>query len=188
MADMPGMTAHPQLTINQAIATADAARLPRPFVVSLPKQSDLAWTASYMPARAEGMRTLYLSPSTGQVLDDVGYARFGPAAEAIEFGIATHQGKEFGLINKLVMLTGCIAIWLLGLSALMMWWKRKPQGRLAAPPRPIDRKAYVGLAAVVIPLGILYPLVGASLLIVLGCDQLIEKGLRMSRGPHSRPA
>ena len=154
---------------------ADAAHLPRPYIVGLPKGKIDAWTASYLPVRAEGMRTLYLSPSTGEVLGDVGFSRFGPAAKAIEWGIAVHQGKEFGLINKLVMLAGCIAIWLLGISAIVMWWKRRPKGRLAAPPRPIDKRTYKALAAVVVPLGLLYPLVGASMLIVLALDLAVSR-------------
>ena len=175
MGEMPGMDHHARLTLNDAVMAADAAHLPRPYIVGLPKGKIDAWTASYLPVRAEGMRTLYLSPSTGEVLGDVGFSRFGPAAKAIEWGIAVHQGKEFGLINKLVMLAGCIAIWLLGISAIVMWWKRRPKGRLAAPPRPIDKRTYKALAAVVVPLGLLYPLVGASMLIVLALDLAVSR-------------
>jgi uncharacterized iron-regulated membrane protein len=68
---------------------------------------------------------------------------------------------------------------LLGVSAVVMWWKRRPKGRLAAPARPADRRAYAGLLAVVLPLAILYPLVGASLIVALGLDLLIR---RLTRG------
>ena len=132
-----------------------------------------------MPDQVEKTRTLYLDGHDGHVLGDIGFAQFGPAAKAIEWGIAVHQGQEFGLFNKLVMLAGCIAVWLLGVSAVVMWWKRRPNGRLAAPARPADRRAYAGLLAVVLPLAILYPLVGASLIVALGLDLLIR---RMARG------
>lgn len=186
MADMPGMDHTRPLTLNSAVAAADATGLPRPYVISIPAKSGQAWTASYLPAKAEDMRTLYLSPATGSVLDDVGYARFGPAAKAIEWGIAVHQGKQFGLVNKVVMLAGCIAIWLLGISALVMWWKRRPKGTLAAPPRPSSRRAYAGLAAIVVPLGVLYPLVGASLIVVLGFDMALRR-IHALRAPASAP-
>jgi len=103
------------------------------------------------------------------------FGQFGGGAKAIEWGIAVHQGQQFGWVNKLAMLAGCAAIWVLGLSALTMWWKRRPKGSLGAPSRPLDRRAYGPLAAVVVPLAVIYPLVGASLIAVLGGDLLISK-------------
>lgn len=164
-----------RLNLDQAVARIDAVGLPRPYVLTVPTEPGKAWSAAYMPDRVERMRTVYLDGGDGRVLADIGYARFGPAAKAIEWGIAVHQGQQFGLANKLIMLAGCVAIWLLGLSGLVMWWKRRPPGRLAAPPRPADPRAYGALAAVVVPLGLLYPLVGASLLLALGGDLVIRR-------------
>jgi uncharacterized iron-regulated membrane protein len=56
-----------------------------------------------------------------------------------------------------------------------MWWRRRPPGRLAVPPAPADRRGYVGLAAIVAPLAILYPLVGASILIGLALDVALRR-------------
>lgn len=90
---------------------------------------------------------------------------------------------RFGPVNRYVMLFGCISVWLLGISAIVMWWKRRPSKRLAAPPAPADKRAYVALAAVVVPLGLIYPLVGASLLIVLALDLIIRRVALATRAP-----
>jgi uncharacterized iron-regulated membrane protein len=164
------------LTLDGAVARVEASGLGRPYVLSPPREPGKAWSAAYMPDRVEATRTLYLDPSDGKILADIGYERFGPAAQAVEWGIAVHQGQQFGLVNKLVMLAGCIAIWLLAISGIVMWWKRRPTGRLAAPARPTDARVYWALGAVVAPLAILYPLVGASLLAVLILD-LIGRAL-----------
>jgi len=169
------------LTLDAAVARVDAASLPRPYVLTIPKDAGKAWTAAYMPDRVEGMRTLYLDGSTGRLLADIGYGQFGPAAKAIEWGISVHQGQQLGWLNKLVMLAGCVAIWLLGLSALVMWWKRRPSGRLAAPPRPASRGAYVALLAVVAPIAVLYPLVGLSLGFVLILDLVARRAVLATR-------
>ncbi|MDP3660543.1 PepSY domain-containing protein [Phenylobacterium sp.] len=170
------------LSLDDALARIDAAGLPRPYVLSIPADPGEAWSAAYMPDKVERTRTLYLDGGDGRVIADIGYGQFGPAAKTIEWGIAVHQGNQFGLVNKLIMLAGCIAVWLLGVSALVMWWKRRPKGRLAAPPRPVERKAYVALAAVVVPLAILYPLVGASLIAVLAVDLIVRRvGASMRR-------
>ncbi|RYG35635.1 MAG: PepSY domain-containing protein [Burkholderiales bacterium] len=165
----------PGLDLNAAIAHAEGMKLAKPYTVAIPATPDKAWSASTQPEQVEQMRTIYLDSGNGQMIADLSYAQFGPAAKAIEWGISVHQGKEFGLGNKLLMLAGCVAIWLLGISAIVMWWKRRPKGQLSAPPRPIDRKAYIALAAVVVPLGIIYPLVGVSLIVVLGGDILVRR-------------
>ena len=176
--DMGAMAGARVLDLNGAVASADAADLKRPYALSVPAAPGKPWAASYMPDRVQDTRTIYLDQTNGRVLADIGYDDFGPAAKTIEWGIAVHQGQQYGLANKLVMLAGCIAVWLLGISALVMWWKRRPKGRLAAPPRPLTRGAYIGLAAVIVPLAIIYPLVGASLIALLGMDGLIRLAFR----------
>ncbi|MBN9319859.1 MAG: sulfite reductase [Caulobacterales bacterium 68-7] len=168
-------SAAPALPLGAMMGHVEALGLPRPYTITIPKAPSAAWSAAYMPDKVEATRTLYLDGATGQAVADIGYARFGPAAKTIEWGIAVHQGQQFGLINKLVMLAGCVAIWLLGISGLTMWWKRRPKGRLAAPPAPADKRGYVALAAVVIPLGLVYPLVGASLIVVLTLDLVLRR-------------
>lgn len=163
-----GLAPDDSLDLNEAIARADASGLQRPYTLSPPAAPGKPWSAAYMPGNAREMRTVYLDGADGRVIADIGYGDFGPAARTIEWGIAVHQGQQYGLANKLVMLAGCVAIWLLGVSGLVMWWKRRP--RLAAPPRPPTRAAYVGLAGVVIPLAVIYPLVGASLIAALCLD------------------
>lgn len=180
---MPGMTAEeharmmaaPPLDADAIVAKARAVGMIHGFTLTLPKAAGGTWTVSETPDRVENTRTLYLDGHDGHSLGDIGFSQFGPAAKTIEWGIAVHQGQEFGMINKLVMLAGCIAIWLLGVSALVMWWKRRPKGRLAAPAPPVRRGAYAGLLAVVLPLAILYPLVGASLIFALTLDLILRR-------------
>lgn len=167
------------LDADAIVAKARAAGLTGGFTLSLPKTPGGTWTAASIPARVEQTRAVYLDGGDGRVLGDIGYRQFGPAAKAIEWGIAVHEGRQFGLINTLVMLAGCVAVWLMGVSAIVMWWKRRPQGRsegrLAAPARPVHRGAYAGLLAIVLPLAVLYPLVGASLVAALLFDLTLRR-------------
>lgn len=71
------------------------------------------------------------------------------------------------------MLAGCLAIVLLAVSAVVMWWKRRPAGRLAAPPRRQgDRLARAALVVAMV-LGAVYPLLGASMLVALALDAAV---------------
>ena len=49
-------------------------------------------------------------------------------------------------------------------------WKRRPRGSLGMPPLPQDRRVLRGVVAILLVGGIIYPLVGLSLLVMLALD------------------
>jgi uncharacterized iron-regulated membrane protein len=174
------------ISVDAAVAALDRLGLKRPYSLALPDGPDGAYVGDYRPDRVEESRTVYIDQYSGRVLKDVGFKDWGPAAKAIEWGVAVHQGEEYGPANRYLMLAGCLAIVLLSVSSVVMWWKRRPAGRLAVPPAPADRRGYLGLAAIVAPLAILYPLVGASILIGLVLDVALRRlfSLRRLMAPH----
>jgi uncharacterized iron-regulated membrane protein len=157
------------------------AALPRPYSLTLPEGSKGAFAATFTPDRVENIRVVYVDQYDARVLDDVGYARFGPAAKAIEWGIAVHQGQQYGSVNRYVMLAGCNAIVLLSITSVTMWWKRRPRGALGVPPRPDRPQAGRAILAMVLPLALLFPLVGASLLAAVAIDLGARWVLRAKR-------
>lgn len=156
------------------VARADAHDLARPYTVSIPTDSTLAYTAARVVQQVEDTRVLYIDAATGSVQADVRYGQFGVGAKAFEWGIAVHEGRQYGWLNRYVMLGGCIAVWLLGISAIVMWWKRRPRGRLAAPVAPPGARAYTAVLTIVLPLAILYPLTGLSLVVAVAVDRLVS--------------
>jgi uncharacterized iron-regulated membrane protein len=161
-----------EIGLDRAVARFEQLGLKRPFSVQPPEGPNGAYVGSYAPDRVEQARTLYLDRASGDVLGDVGYAQYGPAAQAIEWGIAVHQGTQYGQLNRMLMLAGCIAIVLLAVSAATMWWKRRPKGRLAAPPAPTEKRAATAILCIIAIVGLIYPLVGASLIAALMLDTL----------------
>lgn len=168
------LPSHGREDLTAVVAAAEARNLGRPYTVSIPAQPGTAYTVTAQVRRVQDSRTLYIDPAKGAVLGDIGFDRFGAGAKTIEWGIYTHQGTQFGQINRLIMLAGCIGVWLLGVSGLMMWWKRRPpslsRARLGAPTAPPGPRVRFAVLGIVIPLCILYPLTGLSLVIVLLLD------------------
>jgi|SynMetStandDraft_2_1070026.scaffolds.fasta_scaffold00642_13 uncharacterized iron-regulated membrane protein len=162
-------------SLNRVLQTAREQGLPRPFTVSIPRSSDLAWTVARQTRKVEDTRSLYVDGASGAVKADLRWNQFGVMARGFEWGIAVHQGTQYGWINRIVMLIGCIAVWLLAISGLIMWWKRRPPSlsrRLAgAPPAPPGPRARIAVLCIVIPLSILYPLTGLSLVAALLLDR-----------------
>jgi uncharacterized iron-regulated membrane protein len=48
-----------------------------------------------------------------------------------------------------------------------MWWKRRPRGSFGLPAAPADPSVARGLLGIMIPVGIFFPLVGASMIAAL---------------------
>lgn len=91
----------------------------------------------------------------------------------IEWGINVHQGQQSGLFSQLLMLATCLSIILICVSAAVMWWKRRPSGRIGVPPMPPRRSVYVGLWALAAAFGLAFPMTGIAIAIMILVDQAI---------------
>jgi len=163
--------------LASVITAADARGLARPYIVSIPTDPALAWTAARAADRVEDTRILYVEATSGTVRADVAYGQFGVGARTFEWGIAVHEGRQYGWINRCLMLGGCIAIWLLAISGVVMWWKRRPprlsKGRIGAPEAPPGPRVRAAVLGIVLPLAILYPLTGLSLVVALAAERIL---------------
>ena len=124
-------------------------------------------------------------PDTMEVTDRVDFADYGPAAKLARWGIDLHMGSMFGLANQIVLFVLAIGIASMVVWGYLMWWQRRPKhdptkrfgvapgrGALAGVPW----WAVAGVALVAIGIGIVLPLVGASLVVFLIVDAML--GLR----------
>ncbi|MFN3670197.1 MAG: PepSY-associated TM helix domain-containing protein [Brevundimonas sp.] len=179
-------------SLTRVIEAADAQGLARPYLVSSPSDPALAFTAAREVRQVEDTRVLYIDGADGAVRADIGYDQFGVGARAFEWGVAVHQGTQYGWINRYLMLGGCIAVWLLAISGVMMWWKRRPprlsKGRIGAPEAPPGPRVRAAVLSIVLPLAILYPLTGLSLVVALALERaatLVRRRLdaRAARSP-----
>lgn len=157
--------------IDRAVRVFAELGIPTGTPVRLPEGPRGVYTAVRFPDDVTQERVVHLDRYSGRVLADARYADYGIAGKATEWGIGLHTGRQFGLSNQLVMLAGCLAIVMLAVSAVVMWWKRRPSGRLAAPPRVDGDRVARGAVAVAVILGLVYPLLGASMIAVLVIDR-----------------
>ncbi|BEE19293.1 peptidase [Aeromonas enteropelogenes] len=117
--------------------------------------------------------TLHIDQYSGKVLADVRWQDYGPVAKTVETGVMLHMGKLYGGPHQLAMLLICLMVLASAVSGLWIWWCRRPQGRLAAPPLPASLPPMRGAIALLILLGICFPLVGASMVAIWLLDSLI---------------
>ncbi|MEG3079314.1 PepSY domain-containing protein [Halomonas sp. 5021] len=167
--------------IDQAVATFDELGLHRGYAVNLPDTDTGVYTGSAYPNDLSQQRVVHLDQYSGERLLDMSYADYGALGRWLEFGINVHMGQQFGLANQLLFLAVCIAIILLAVSAGVMWWKRRPEGKMGVPPLPSDKRVFRGLIAILAVGGLLFPLVGASLIVMLAIDWLLIRPLQERR-------
>lgn len=119
-------------------------------------------------------QTLHIDQYSGKVLADLGWKDYGSLGKLISLGIAFHQG-EFGLISQLFILALVIGIVMIAVSGFVMWWKRRPKGKLGAPSLPENFKMLKVVAIIILVFSIFFPLVGLSLIMVWILDWLVIK-------------
>jgi uncharacterized iron-regulated membrane protein len=163
------------VSIDKVVEIANARHVHPGYNVYFPKDPTGVYTVSIFPNKAEDEATLYLDQYSGKVLDDYRFDDYGPIAKIIATGITLHKGSQFGLPNQIAGLIVCLGIVAITVTGLIMWWNRKPQGKLGAPALPKNFKLTKAIAAIILGFGIFFPLVGISLILMLVLDWLVMK-------------
>jgi uncharacterized iron-regulated membrane protein len=164
--------------LDAAVATFDRLGLTRGYAVNLPGGPSGVYTGSVYPKDMALQRVIHLDQYSGKPLIDMSYADYGPLGKALEWGINVHMGQEFGVANQIVMLAACFAIVLLCVSALVMWWKRRPQGSLGVPPLPAEKATLRVVVALLAIGGLIFPLVGLSLIVMVMIDAVLTRNIQ----------
>ncbi|PRY79615.1 putative iron-regulated membrane protein [Yoonia maritima] len=175
------------VTIDTVDAFAREIGFDARYQLNVPSGDAGVWTLSRDSMSTDSTnptsdRTVHVDQFTGKVLADVRYADYSLAGKAMAVGIALHMGT-MGLWSVLANTVVCLAVVFLCVSALVLWWKRRPTkaGRLAAPPMPKELPLWQGAALVGLGVSMAFPMAGLALLTVLAIDTLI-----LSRIPKLR--
>ncbi|BBD98571.1 PepSY domain-containing protein [Sphingobium amiense] len=154
-----------------AVARIAARRgLPSGYRIILPASPGAPYLIATEVTRAQDARAILIDAASGAVEQDMDWRMFGPGAKGVEWGIATHQGQQYGEPNRLLMLAGCLCLLVLCLTAPVLWWKR----RFATPP-PASPQARRTVAGLMILIGALFPLTGVSMIGALGGEWLVRR-------------
>jgi uncharacterized iron-regulated membrane protein len=165
--------------LDEAVATFDRLGIEKGYVVDLPQDAEGVYSASVYPDDVDRERIIHLDQYSGAVLFDAGFKDLGPVGQAVEWGVSVHMGQEYGRVNQLLMLAACFAIVLMSVSAIVMWWQRRPKGTLGAPRYPSDYRVAGGAIVILTVMAVLFPLTGLSILAALAIDFLSQKVMKV---------
>ena len=151
------------------------------YSITLPTTASGVFTIAVFADDPRNDATLHIDQYTGKVLVDVRWKDYSPVARATELGVMLHEGKMFGWVNQMIILLICLMVLLGSVSGLVMWWKRRPEGGLGVPPLRHDLPRWKTATVVMLALGVAFPLVGVSMLVVWGLDKVFGKRLLAAR-------
>ena len=170
-------TTHP-LSLDEVIKQSQALGFTQ-FQVFFPKNETGVYTtsASSMSKDIENAtddRTVHFDQYSGDVLADIGYVDYSLAAKSMAVGISLHMG-QWGMWNYVVNTLFCLSILLISVSGVVMWWMRRPQGKmiLAAPKKPKNLKRWKQATWLLLPIALLFPLGAAAIIGVLILDRIV---------------
>jgi uncharacterized iron-regulated membrane protein len=171
--------------LDTAVLVAEREGLAHPMTVALPADEEGVFSvigyAFHDPARE---RTVHVDRFGGGIVSAYGYDDYPTLAKTVAQGIALHEGRRLGTFNFWATLTFCLGVVFMCVTGPLMWWKRRPKGagHVGAPRGRMPLRATPVIAVAVAALGVLLPLFGITLLLVLAVDQLLLRRVaRLSR-------
>ncbi|HEX6398212.1 MAG TPA: PepSY domain-containing protein, partial [Steroidobacteraceae bacterium] len=177
--DMAARTLASPIALDQMVQRAAALKLDPPVRVYLPSDRQPYWRVRSETQNRPRVRELEFGLD-GALIRDEGFGSRPLMDRVVGIGVAAHEGQLFGAANQALGLLTAAGLLLLCVSALVMWWRRRPGGSLGIPaPRVAAFRIGWPLGIAIVALGILLPLFGVSVLILC----LLPK---MGSGPDPR--
>jgi uncharacterized iron-regulated membrane protein len=177
--------------IDRLIAPVGRLHFAFPVLISPPMRRGGPWTAKSDSQDRVLRDQVALDPATGTVLARLNFSQRPLIDRVVGIGVAAHEGHLYGWLNQLVNLCTAIGLIVLSVSALVLWWRRRPEGVLGAPTPLTKPRFTFGLVALILALGVYLPLFGLSLCLVLLTERFALRRLPGARhwlGLSSSPA
>lgn len=127
--------------------------------------------------------TVFVDAYSGRVIHTTGWDD-APLTHRVRLSVyPIHTGEIFGLTTKILALLTCVALALLAVTGVWMWWRKRPRGTWGLPPSNAELPIPGLILAVIVGLGILLPAVGASILLIILGDAILSRSLGKRRRP-----
>jgi uncharacterized iron-regulated membrane protein len=158
------------LPLGRIVEIAASRGVTDGYSIVLPTSASGVYTVSYFPDDPKNERTFYIDQYSGAVLKDIRYSDYGAVSKAVSYGTSLHMGRYFGLANQILCAAISLGLAAMAVTGCVMWWKRRPQRSLGAPSRERGAPPMRGWKAGLVLLGIVFPLMGATLVVVWALD------------------
>jgi len=154
------------ISLDKMVALAKSMNLKGEVSIGLPKNEKGVYSIYNTTFDLDAQKRFHFDQYSGKELIHHNWEDVGVLMRGRMWFMAFHQG-QFGLWNWALMLFVAILLAFVAIAGLISYLKRKESGKWGTPKVPISFKAGYGVVGVIVVLGIVLPLFGASVLLIL---------------------
>ena len=148
--------------LDAVVARAQTLGFTGPVEVSPPTGMDMPWQVRSQAENRPRRDSAEIAPD-GRLIGIQRFADRHWIDRAVGYGVAIHEGAWAGLANQLVNLAVLLGLVTLCVSSVVLWWRRRPEGKLGAPATLAPLRHSWALVALVVALALGMPMFGLSL-------------------------
>ena len=152
--------------LNRVVSVVTPLDLAYPALISPPKEMGGPWLAKSDNQNRLLRTHLTVDGQSGRILSRQDFQQQSWLDRMLALSVSIHEGQLFGLANQLIGLVTCLGLIVLCVSALLLWWSRRPIGVLGARARPHKPRFSWVLAVLILAFSLYLPMLGASLVMV----------------------
>jgi len=167
--------------LDRLVPTVTAQKLAPPVLISPPSKFAPTWAARSDAADRPLRVDLVLDGATGSMVSRTAFSQRPLLDRIIGYGVAIHEGQLFPPLNQILGVFTALGMITLSTSAIVLWWRRRPTGSIGAPPAHAGVRYPFVMIGLLVLLGLLLPLLGATMLIVLLLEHLVLSRFATSR-------
>ncbi|MEY4255729.1 MAG: hypothetical protein RLZZ141_956 [Pseudomonadota bacterium] len=161
------------VSVERMASTLRPLNLASPVLILPPSKREPGWTGKSDAQNRTLRVTMVLDPGTGAILNRENFNQRHPIDQIVGYGIAAHEGQLFGMFNQALGVLTAAGLCLLAVSGVILWWRRRPNGKLGAPEPVGSERLALGLGVLLIFFGLFLPLFGLSLIVVGLIERLV---------------
>jgi len=160
------------IPLDTMVGIAKRLALPGQVRIVFPKGPQGVYSiANTNPKALETQQKIHVDQYSGTILLSNTWQDVGVLMRARAWFMAFHQG-EFGQWNWILMLVVALALAVLSIAAIVSYFLRKQKKNWGIPKVPESFRVDYGIVVIVLLLGIVFPLFGGSVVLILGGEKI----------------
>lgn len=162
------------LSLEKMVSIAQTQKLKGAITINLPLDTTGVFSLTNRSLLLRDQQVIHFDQYSGAVLKQLNWSEVGILMELRQVAMRFHQG-EYGLVNWLCILLIVITFSITTAAGMVSYLIRRPKGRWGLPKVPTQFKANYGLVAVIALSGLVFPLFGASVVLILSVHFILTR-------------
>lgn len=155
-----------KLDIESVITLTKSYQLEGKITIKLPQKDTGVFTISNRSKWLEDQQVIHIDQYSGAIVKHLTWKDVGILMELRQVFMRLHQG-EYGSWNWWFLLGVALLFTISTSAGIFSYLKRKPKSSWGIPPVPNSFKASISIMLIIAALGVLFPLFGGSVLLLL---------------------